>query len=35
MNKKSIQDFIDNLDVSDSIKKELKQITPQNYTGIF
>ena len=35
MNKASIHGFIDNLDVSDSIKKELKQITPQNYTGIF
>ena len=27
-------DFIDSLEVSDEIKKELKQITPFNYTGI-
>ncbi|MFV8225983.1 adenylosuccinate lyase [Christiangramia aquimixticola] len=32
--KKSIGEFIDQLDVSDSIKEELHQITPQNYTGI-
>ncbi|MDC0204782.1 adenylosuccinate lyase [Flavobacteriales bacterium] len=31
---KSIASFIDNLDVSDKIKKELKTITPSNYTGI-
>ncbi|MCT4623772.1 MAG: adenylosuccinate lyase [Schleiferiaceae bacterium] len=30
---KSIAEFIDTLDVSDSIKDELKAITPQNYTG--
>ena len=30
----SIADFIDSLDVSDEIKKELKAITPSNYTGI-
>ncbi len=30
----SIQEFIESLNVSDDIKKELKQITPQNYTGI-
>ncbi|MBT9188471.1 MULTISPECIES: adenylosuccinate lyase [Zobellia] len=30
----SIADFIDTLDVSDAIKKELKVITPSNYTGI-
>ena len=27
--------FIDTLDINDSIKEELRQITPQNYTGIF
>ncbi|MFI5452817.1 adenylosuccinate lyase [Pedobacter sp. UC225_61] len=27
--------FIDELDVNDSIKAELKQITPFNYTGVF
>jgi adenylosuccinate lyase len=31
---KSMADFIDGLDVSDAIKAELKQITPQNYTGM-
>ena len=30
----SISDFIDTLEVSDALKAELKQITPQNYTGI-
>lgn len=31
---KSISNFIDTLDVSNSIKEELKVITPSNYTGI-
>lgn len=31
---KSMADFIDGLTVSDAIKKELKAITPSNYTGI-
>ncbi|MEN8187649.1 MAG: adenylosuccinate lyase [Bacteroidota bacterium] len=31
---KSIADFIETLNVSDSIKSELKAITPSNYTGI-
>ncbi|MEQ8625436.1 MAG: adenylosuccinate lyase [Vicingaceae bacterium] len=31
---KSIQEFIDQLEVSAEIKKELKQITPYNYTGV-
>lgn len=31
---KSIADFIDTLEVSDAIKKELKVITPSNFTGI-
>ena len=30
----SISNFIDTLEVSDAIKKELKTITPSNYTGI-
>ncbi len=30
----SIANFIETLEVSDSIKNELKQITPSNYTGI-
>tara|TARA_R110002051_G_scaffold56046_5_gene103893 strand:- start:10190 stop:11533 length:1344 start_codon:yes stop_codon:yes gene_type:complete len=34
INKDSIANFIDTLKVSDTIKKELKQISPSNYTGI-
>ncbi len=34
INQNSIADFIETLDVSESIKQELKQITPSNYTGI-
>ena len=34
IDKKSIHKFIDSLKVSDDIKKELKAITPQNYTGV-
>ncbi|MBP92870.1 MAG: adenylosuccinate lyase [Flavobacteriaceae bacterium] len=34
INQQSISDFIDTLTVSDGIKKELKVITPRNYTGI-
>lgn len=30
----SISEFIDTLEVSDEVKKELHQITPHNYTGI-
>ena len=33
IDKKSIHKFIDALDVDTSIKKELKAITPHNYTG--
>jgi adenylosuccinate lyase len=32
--KESISSFIDTLDVSDSIKNEMRKITPQNYVGI-
>jgi adenylosuccinate lyase len=32
--KESIHLFISNLNISDSLKKELKEITPFNYTGI-
>ena len=35
INKEAIHNFIDRLDVDESVKVELKQITPQNYTGIF
>jgi adenylosuccinate lyase len=34
INKESIAVFIDSLEVSDAVKAELKQITPQNYTGL-
>lgn len=32
--KNSISEFIDTLDLSDEIKKELKNITPHSYTGL-
>lgn len=32
--KETVHNFIDTLNVSDSIKAELKEITPSNYTGI-
>lgn len=32
--KEVINNFIDSLDVSNEVKKELKNITPENYTGI-
>jgi len=34
INKKVIHQFIENLEVEDKIKQELKEITPSNYTGI-
>lgn len=34
IDQKAIADFIDTLNVDDHIKKELKAITPHNYTGI-
>jgi adenylosuccinate lyase len=34
INQKSISDFIETLDVSEAIKKEMHVITPSNYTGI-
>ena len=34
INKRSISDFIEILEVSESIKNELRGLTPQNYTGI-
>lgn len=34
VNEQTIANFVDNLNVSDSIKKEIKSITPWNYTGI-
>jgi adenylosuccinate lyase len=35
ISQKSVHAFIDRLSINDSVKAELKQITPQNYTGIF
>ncbi len=35
IDKQAIHNFIDGLDVDESVKQELKQITPQNYTGVF
>ena len=32
--KASISNFIEELDINDSLKEELKKISPQNYTGI-
>ena len=34
INKQSISEFIESLEVSEKVKQELKQISPQNYTGI-
>ena len=34
IDKNSLHEFIDKLDVDDTIKNELKQISPHNYTGI-
>jgi adenylosuccinate lyase len=33
IDEKTIKDFIETLDVSDSVKEELRAITPWNYTG--
>jgi adenylosuccinate lyase len=33
VDQKAMNDFIDNLDISASLKAELKQILPMNYTG--
>ncbi len=35
IDKTAIHNFIDSLDVDKKVKTELKNITPQNYTGIF
>jgi len=34
INKKSIHQFIDGLKIDDHLKKELKKISPHNYTGV-
>ena len=33
INAQTISQFVENLDISASVKEELKAITPQNYTG--
>lgn len=33
--KAAIREFVDTLNVGDSVKEEIRKITPQNYTGIF
>jgi len=35
IDKEAIHLFIDTLDVNDELKKELKKISPRNYTGVF
>ena len=32
--KETVHAFVDTLEINDILKEELKQITPQNYTGI-
>ena len=32
--KQTVHNFVDTLEISESLKEELKKITPQNYTGI-
>jgi adenylosuccinate lyase len=34
INAQTISEFVDTLNISDEVKRELKQITPLNYTGI-
>ena len=34
INEKTIEDFVETLNVSDEVKAELKAISPFNYTGI-
>ncbi len=31
----AIQEFVQSLNVSSSVKEEMLRITPQNYTGVF
>ncbi len=35
INKETIRDFIDGLEVSESVKEELRRLSPQTYTGVF
>ena len=34
INRQSISDFIETLDVSEEVKKEMRAVSPSNYTGI-
>jgi adenylosuccinate lyase len=34
LDKKVFEDFIEHLDISDELKKQLREITPFNYTGV-
>lgn len=34
INRNTIAEFVDRLDISDQVKEELKSISPSNYTGI-
>ena len=34
ISQKSLADFIDRLNINDELKKQLKSITPQSYTGV-
>jgi adenylosuccinate lyase len=34
IDKEAIHSFIDELKIPDTVKKELKRITPHNYTGV-
>jgi adenylosuccinate lyase len=35
VNAETIAKFVDGLDVSDEIKKRMKEITPMNYVGVY
>ena len=35
LSKSTIHQFIESLDVSDEVKRELKNISPENYVGIY
>lgn len=35
LTRERVDDFIDQLDISDEVKEEMKRITPRNYTGVY
>lgn len=35
LTRERLNDFIDNLNISDSLKEKMKQITPRNYIGVY